>query len=87
MCLYYFSQEKLGLIREYLEAKTDKHDATGFYIDWLRKEETVYGFIFKGRWYDIGHHKFYQEAQEKFKSIRADNLRRLPHKRHTPCPM
>jgi glucose-1-phosphate thymidylyltransferase len=67
MCLYYFSKEKLGLIREYSEAKTDKHDATGFYIDWLRKEEIVYGFIFKGRWYDIGHHKFYNEAKEKFK--------------------
>lgn len=66
MCLYYFSKEKLGLVREYLESKTDKHDATGFYIDWLRKEDTVYGFTFKGRWYDIGHHKFYHEAKERF---------------------
>ncbi|MBN1913148.1 MAG: nucleotidyltransferase family protein [Candidatus Omnitrophica bacterium] len=67
MCLYYFSKEKLGLIKQYLEAKTDKHDATGFYIDWLRQKESVYGFIFRGRWFDIGHHKFYNEAKEKFK--------------------
>lgn len=66
MCLYYFSKEKLGLVKEYSEAKTDKHDATGFYIDWLRKKETVFGFIFGGRWYDIGHHKFYNKAKENF---------------------
>ena len=66
MCLYYFPKEKLKLIKEYLNTKTNKHDATGFYIDWLRKEEKVFGFVFNGRWYDIGHHKFYHEAKEKF---------------------
>jgi len=67
MCLYYFPKEKLGLFKEYINTKTDKHDATGFYIDWLRKKVPVYGFIFAGRWYDIGHHKFYNEAKENFK--------------------
>jgi NDP-sugar pyrophosphorylase family protein len=42
------------------------HDATGFYIDWLRGRLPVFGFIFGGRWYDIGDHKFYHEAKEKF---------------------
>jgi glucose-1-phosphate thymidylyltransferase len=41
MCLYYFPRQRLGLIREYMESKTDKQDATGFYIDWLRKREKV----------------------------------------------
>jgi len=67
MCLYYFPKEKLELIKEYLNTKTDKHDATGFYINWLIKKESVYGFLFFGRWYDIGHHQFYNEAKEKFK--------------------
>jgi glucose-1-phosphate thymidylyltransferase len=100
MCLYYFPKEKLGLVKEYLDTRTDKprpslkystslkeergsprpsskyktslkeergkHDATGFYIDWLRKQEAVYGFIFAGRWYDIGHPEFYEEAQKGF---------------------
>ncbi len=66
MCLYYFSQEKLGLIKEYLADKSGKPDATGFYIDWLRKKEKVYGFVFSGRWYDIGHHEFYEEANKTF---------------------
>lgn len=66
MCLYYFPKERLGLIKEYLNSKSDKHDATGFYIDWLRKKVSVYAFIFGGRWYDIGHHQFYNEAKEDF---------------------
>jgi len=66
MCLYYFPEEKIGLIKEYLNTRQDKHDATGFYIDWLRKKVTVYGFVFSGRWYDIGDHKFYHEAKESF---------------------
>ena len=66
MCLYYFPKEKIKLIKEYLNVKSNKHDATGFYIDWLRKKEPVFGFVFNGRWYDIGHHKFYKEAKENF---------------------
>jgi len=66
MCLYYFPKGRLRLIKEYLNSKTDKHDATGFYIDWLRKKVTVYGFVFDGFWYDIGDHKFYKEAKQRF---------------------
>jgi len=66
MCLYYFPKGKLRLIKEYLDSKTDKHDAMGFYIDWLRKKVAVYGFRFAGFWYDIGDPKSYQEAKEKF---------------------
>lgn len=49
-----------------VNTRTNKQDATGFYIDWLRKREPVFGFVFNGRWYDIGHHNFYREAREKF---------------------
>ena len=65
MCLYYFPQSKLKLIKEYLKDRNNKNDATGFYIDWVSKKEIVYGFVFDGRWYDIGHHKSYNEAKEK----------------------
>lgn len=68
MCLYYFPKKKLGLIKKYLTFGDfkEKHDATGFYIDWLRKRCSVYGFIFEGCWYDIGDSKFFQEARKKF---------------------
>jgi len=67
MCLYLFPKDKLGLIKEYLNGNTEQYDATGYYINWLRKRETVYGFVFSGRWYDIGDYGFYKEAKEKFK--------------------
>jgi len=68
MCLYYFPAEKLRLIGEYLKSKTDKFDATGYYIDWLSKKEPVFGFTFNGRWYDIGHPKIYKEANKDYVS-------------------
>lgn len=66
MCLYYFPKGRLPLIREYLRKQNKKYDATGLYIDWLRKKCPVYGFLFSGRWYDIGDHKFYNEAKKLF---------------------
>ena len=69
MCLYFFPKRRLGLIKEYLQIKSDKHDATGFFIEWLRKKEPVYGFQFRGHWYDIGHHNSYAQAKEKYKWV------------------
>jgi glucose-1-phosphate thymidylyltransferase len=66
MCLYYFPKEKLSLIKEYLTTQTNKKDATGFYIDWLSKKDAVYGFVFGGRWYDIGHHDLFNEAKKLY---------------------
>jgi glucose-1-phosphate thymidylyltransferase len=65
MCLYYFPKRSLGLMDEY--AKTvDKQDATGFYIDWLSKRTKVYGYVFHGRWHDIGLPKIYKEASKTY---------------------
>jgi len=65
MCLYYFPRNKLPLIKEYIKTNREK-DVSGFYIDWLRKKEAVYAYIFSGLWYDIGDLKFYKEANKKF---------------------
>ncbi|MFA6350264.1 MAG: nucleotidyltransferase family protein [Candidatus Omnitrophota bacterium] len=67
MCLYYFPASKLDLVGEYLSSRSHKNDATGFYIDWLRKVEAVYGYVFGGRWFDIGNKEFYKEASNTFK--------------------
>jgi glucose-1-phosphate thymidylyltransferase len=66
MCLYYLPRNKLSLIREYMASKSTQHDATGFYIDWLRRKEDVYVYVFQGRWFDIGHMGFYNEAKDAF---------------------
>lgn len=67
MCLYYFPKEKVGLVDDYFKSRADKHDAVGFYVEWLIKKVPVYAYVFSGRWYDIGDHQCYNEAQEKFK--------------------
>lgn len=67
MCLYYFPKDKLRLLKEYITIHKQGQDATGFYIDWLRKETPVYGFVFGGNWYDIGDFKFYNKAKSGFK--------------------
>lgn len=62
-CLYFFPADKLGLVSEYL--KTGKiGDAPGYYIEWLFKKESVFGFVFGGRWYDIGDIASYEEAKK-----------------------
>ncbi len=68
MCLYFFPKDKLGLVGRYQVAAKNKYDAAGLYIDWLRKVTSVYGFIFDCRWFDIGDHTFYREAQKSFSS-------------------
>ena len=66
MCLYYFPAQSIKLLKEYMHAHASKLDATGFYIDWLRKKTSVYGFVFEGSWFDIGDKKFYRKAEKEF---------------------
>ncbi|MCD5397481.1 nucleotidyltransferase family protein [candidate division NPL-UPA2 bacterium] len=65
ICLYLFPKEKLNLISEYLKAGNNP-DAPGFYIAWLCRREAVYGFVFAGKWYDIGDFKCYEEANREY---------------------
>jgi glucose-1-phosphate thymidylyltransferase len=74
MCLYYFPRKTLALVKEYLSRKAGRHDATGVYIDWLRDKLPVFGFVFGKRWYDIGDHKFYNQARESFAKLRRRHV-------------
>ncbi len=65
MCVYYFPKETIGLVAEYLQ-ESRKADKAGEYIKWLCNKKNVYGFMFHGKWYDIGSIESYKEAQEKF---------------------
>ncbi len=66
MCLYYISRNYLDLVNIYLQNKKIKADATGNYIAWLKGRICVYGYVFKGAWFDIGEHKYLSAAQEGF---------------------
>ncbi|MCQ9207827.1 MAG: sugar phosphate nucleotidyltransferase [Omnitrophica bacterium] len=68
-CIYFFSKSKLGLISEYLSSGGST-DAPGHYIAWLcQKRFAVYGFIFCGKWYDIGNQEIYKKADKYFASL------------------
>lgn len=76
MCLYYFPHRKLRLIWDYVKEKNTKKDATGFYIDWLRKKTPTKAYIFQGSWLDIGHPYFYQKANKEFATFLQNERRR-----------
>ena len=64
MCLYHFPIEKLGLINRYLRMHKHSRDTVGLYINWLTKEDRVYGFNFKVSWHDIGHFHTYKKLKQ-----------------------
>ena len=66
MCLYYIPGKQLPLVNVYMKFKKYKTDATGKYIDWLRKKADIYCYIFKGIWYDIGDYKYLNAAKKRF---------------------
>ena len=67
MCLYFFSKEKLTVIGEYLKNPSSK-DAPGFFLEWLSKNDIIFGYVFKNeKWFDIGDKDSYEEANREFK--------------------
>ena len=65
MCLYYFPKSSLPFLGEYIR-ESKKADAAGGYINWLYQKDTVFGFPFTGKWFDIGSVESYHEAQNYF---------------------
>ena len=66
MCLYYIPKNYLNLIKEYVQGKNKKADATGSYIAWLKEKQDVYGYVFSGKWFDIGDYKYLNVAKNNF---------------------
>ena len=66
MCLYYMPRNYLKLVKEYIQSKNKKVDATGSYIAWLKEKRNVYGYVFSGRWFDIGDYKYLNAANKNF---------------------
>jgi glucose-1-phosphate thymidylyltransferase len=77
MCLYYFPKKRLSLIQQYLSAQRRQHDATGFYISWLKGKVPVYAYAFGGRWYDIGNPDFYKKANRSFRDEKIQVKHRI----------
>lgn len=68
-CVYFFSSSGLGLMSEYINSGGST-DAPGNYIAWLCKRDSVFGFTFSGKWYDIGNYEIYQKANRDFSVLK-----------------
>jgi glucose-1-phosphate thymidylyltransferase len=67
MCLYFFPKGRLGIVKEYLNTDNSQ-DAPGYFLQWLYKKETMFGYVFRDKkWFDIGDKKSYDEANKAFK--------------------
>lgn len=67
-CIYIFPKKTLPRIREYI-AKGFGKDEPGRFIEWLCKQEPVYGYMLNGEWWDIGTPETYKKANEHFLSL------------------
>jgi len=67
-CIYILPKRTLPKLKQYVENDLEK-DQPGRFIEWLYKQEPVYGYILEGYWCDIGTPKSYAEADKFFSSI------------------
>ena len=66
MCLYYIPKHLLSSVSVYMREQKKEADTTGGYIAWLKSRVKVYGYVFKGSWFDIGDYKYLNAAKESF---------------------
>ncbi|MFH1791465.1 MAG: nucleotidyltransferase family protein [Candidatus Omnitrophota bacterium] len=64
--IYYYPREKVALLGEYMKSGRPK-DAPGNFVKWLSEREKVYGYVFRGRWYDIGDQKSLEKADREYR--------------------
>lgn len=70
---YILSPEGVRSILTYLD-KGENPDAIGFFIKWLIKRERVFGFVFSGRWFDIGSLESLKEADLIYTKSKEEDL-------------
>jgi len=59
--IYYIPNNKIKKIEDFI-SEYKNADAIGKFFEWLVKTDDVYGYIFKGNWFDIGTPDSYIEA-------------------------
>jgi glucose-1-phosphate thymidylyltransferase len=79
-CIYAFTRGISNRLEQYLELKLPR-DEPGKFIEWLHKQESVYGYMLKGFLLDIGTLESYKAA-DKFLSLNLplEDLSNSPNK-------
>jgi len=67
-CIYAMPYKTLNLIHKYLEEGGNR-DAPGYFIEWLYKRVNIYGYVFKGLWFDIGDINVYMNVKQQFEQM------------------
>ncbi len=67
-CMYILPKRTLPRLREHLDSGLGR-DEPGLFIEWLHKQEPVYGYILEGHWFDIGNLGLYKEAERFFSKL------------------
>jgi glucose-1-phosphate thymidylyltransferase len=62
-----FTEATVQSVSSYI-AEGGKRDALGHFIEWLHTRAPLYGYVFKGAWFDIGNIEVYKRADEYFTS-------------------
>jgi glucose-1-phosphate thymidylyltransferase len=70
---YMLSPEGVKSILTYLD-KGENPDAIGFFIKWLIKRERVFGFVFSGKWFDVGSLESLKEADLIYSKKKEEGL-------------
>jgi len=53
VCIYFFPKESLADLKKFMN-ESSSHDLSGKYIEWLANKDKVDGYLFNGKWVDIG---------------------------------
>jgi len=70
---YILSPEGVRSVLTYLD-KGENPDAVGFFVKWLINRERVFGFVFSGRWFDVGSLESLKEADFIYSKKKEEDL-------------
>ena len=63
--IYFFPQQKLQLIKKYIDEKNNP-DKMGFFLMWLMQQEKVIGHVYTEKWFDVGWIEALETARKEF---------------------
>lgn len=68
-CCYIFSKEDIEKVPEYVKV-SERWDNPGDFAKWLVKRSSLYGFVFKEHWFDIGSFEGLEEANKFYGKLK-----------------
>ena len=68
LCVYYIPASSRGRLEEFVK-RGGNADAPGYFVEWLVKQEAVYGFMTEGMWFDIGSQETYRRAVQQWRRL------------------